>query len=203
MSLKPPARLPIYIRAELWLVVSPTQPIPDNQPRGSRDKQGMGEEVRAKAAAMACSSDAASPGAAVELGQAPACSFVSQRRGLAAWACSSLCYFSHTAPSSARRNVKSCSFHREDSNSTSNIPVSWQGGSKSHSCFHGPNSSTALAAAPSPTSHQLSGLAAMDDAVKDAATPLSYCCLCGGCRVSSLKGLSPAHENHTQHFRAA
>lgn len=27
----------------------------------------------------------------------------------------------------------------------------------------------------------------------DTATPLSYCCLCGGWQVSSLQGLSPAH----------
>lgn len=37
-----------------------------------------------------------------------------------------------------------------------------------------------LAATPSPAGHQLCGLATMDDLFRDAATPLSYCCLFGG-----------------------
>lgn len=186
LSLKAPTRPPLYIRAELWLVVSPTRHVPDNRPRGSRDKQGMGEEVRAKAAAMARSSVAASPGAAVELGQASACSFVSQRRGLAAWHVPLPAASPTPLPAQQAGTSRAAAF-------TGKIPTAppasqgWQGGGKSRSCFHGPNSPTVLAAAPSPTSQQLSGLAAMGDPVKDAATPLSYCCLCGGCRVSSLK----------------
>lgn len=65
----------------------------------------MREEVRAKAVAVARSLAAASPGAAVELGQAPACSVVSPRGVLAARARSSPRCLSHTTPSSARRDL--------------------------------------------------------------------------------------------------
>lgn len=37
----------------------------------------------------------------------------------------------------------------------------------------------------------------------DTATPLGYCCLCGGWQVLSLQGLSPAHENCTGYFFGA
>ena len=99
---------------------------------------------------------------------------------------------------------RGCSFRREGSDSTSSIPVPWQGG--------GGEEAAPIPAAMVPiplqcwqplhlqpvTSYVVLPLWMM--LFGDAATPLSYCCLCGGWRVSSLQGLSPAHEKPHRAF---